>query len=78
MNNKHLLFIQKYKVEENKERILLLKLQKAYENGQILEEEMSDKIIFLLEKLYQKQIDILQNKYINYKKKIISIKKSKR
>ena len=78
MNNKHLLFIQKYKVEENKERILLLKLQKAYENGQILEEEMSDKIIFMLEKLYQKQIDILQNKYINYKKKITSIKKSKR
>ena len=78
MNNKHILFVQKYKVEENKEKILLLKLQKAYENGQILEEEMSDKIIFMLEKLYQEQINILQNKYNNCKKKIISIRRGKR
>lgn len=78
MNNKHILFVQKYKVEENKEKILLLKLQKAYENGEILEEEMSDKIIFMLEKLYQEQINILQNKYNNCKKKIISIRRGKR
>ena len=77
MNNEHLLFIQKYEVKENKERILLLKLQKAYEKGQILEEEMSDKIIFKLEQLYQEQINNLRNNYTKYKKKILLMRTSK-
>lgn len=48
--------------EENKKRRELLELQQKYENGDIIEEELSEEQIKELEKLYDEQIQKLDEK----------------
>ncbi len=48
--------------KDNKKRRELLELQKKYENGEILEEDLSDEQKQELEKLYDEQIQQLEDK----------------
>lgn len=62
-------------VEENNEEKELLKLQEEFEQGLVKEEDLSQEQVAKLEKLYNKQIEELNQSFLDYKNKIISIKK---
>lgn len=75
MNNTNRSFADGLKIKENKEEQELLELQKKFENGLITEEELTEEQINKLEQLYNEQIKKLNEKFLNYKNKIVSIKK---
>ena len=58
--------------KENQE---LLKLQEEFEQGLIKERDLSKEQISSLEKLYNKQIEELNQSLLEYKNKIIAIRK---
>ena len=68
-------FVKEIKVQQDNEKINLLKLQKDYEAGLIKEENMTDEQISKVEELYKEQITKLRNDYDGYKQKIINIRK---
>ena len=68
-------FTSSIKIEENNEEKELLKLQEKFEQGIIQEEDLSHEQVDKLEQLYNKQIEELNEKFLDYKDKIISIKK---
>lgn len=68
-------FTSSIKIEENNEEKELLKLQEKFEQGIIQEEDLSQEQVDKLEQLYNKQIEELNEKFLDYKDKIISIKK---
>ena len=68
-------FTSSIKIEENNEEKELLKLQEKFEQGIIQEEDLSQEQVDKLEQLYNKQIEELNEKFLDNKDKIISIKK---
>ena len=56
--------------------MLLLKLQKQYESGEILENNLTPKQVEDLCALYETQIDDLKKKISNIQKQIIQYKNS--
>lgn len=68
-------FKQSIKVEEDKERLRLLKLQDDFSKGYILEEEISEEDVEKLHQLYDEQIEELNKSTENYKRKIMEIRK---
>ena len=68
-------FASSLRIEENNEEKDLLKLQEKFEQGIIQEEDLSHEQVDKLEQLYNKQIEELNEKFLDYKDKIISIKK---
>lgn len=75
MNIKNNDFSQSLRVEENLEEKELLKLQEKFENGLVTEEELTEEQVDKLEQLYNKQIEKLNQDFLNYKNKIVAIKK---
>lgn len=75
MNIKDNGFAKSLRVEENLEEKELLKLQEKFENGLITEEELTEEQVDGLEQLYNKQIDKLNQNLLNYKNRIMEIKK---
>ncbi len=67
-------FKQTIKIEEDKEKIRLLKLQEDFANGKILEEDINDEDTEKLFELYDEQIKKINNEIEIYKQKILSIK----
>ena len=57
-----------------KEETELLELQKKYEKGIILEEQLTEQEKENLEKLYEKQISLLEKRYLVYQEKLILYK----
>lgn len=68
-------FAEEIKVKEDTEKTSLLKMQKDYEDGKLLEENMSAEQVSKLEKLYTEQITKLRQDYTSYKQKIVSMRK---
>lgn len=68
-------FASPIRIEENNEEKELLQLQEKFEQGLIQEEDLSQEQVDKLEQLYNKQIEELNEKFLDYKDKIISIKK---
>ena len=58
-NEKNDSFIKSTQIKENKEELRLLQLKQQYEQGEIDEEDISDKDIDNLCKLYKKETDEL-------------------
>ncbi len=75
MNIKDNGFAKSLRVEENLEEKEFLKLQEKFENGLITEEELTEEQVDGLEQLYNKQIDKLNQNLLNYKNRIMEIKK---
>lgn len=68
-------FVEEIKVQQDNEKLNLLKLQRDYEAGLIKEEDMTDEQVSKVEELYKEQITKLRNDYDGYKQKIINIRK---
>ena len=75
MNIKNNDFSHSLRVEENLEEKELLKLQEKFESGLVTEEELTEEQVDKLEQLYNEQIDKLNKDFLNYKNRILSIKK---
>ena len=69
MNDKNQ-FYDRIKVEQSKEELKILKLQKEYKNGNICEEDMTEEEYQKLVDLYKKQNKELKKK-IQEKKRIL-------
>lgn len=68
-------FLDEIRVKQDEKRLLTLKLQKAYEAGLLKEEDMTPEQVSNVENLYKEQITKLKNDYVEYKQKIIKIRK---
>ena len=66
-------FSQSLRVEENIEEKQLLKLQEKFESG-LVTEELTEEQVDMLEQLYNKQIEKLNQDFLNYKNKKVAIK----
>lgn len=75
LNIKNNDFSQSLRIEENTEEKELLKLQEQFEKGLVTEEELTEEQVDKLEQLYNEQIEKLNEEFLNYKNKILSIKK---
>ena len=67
-------FKQTIKIDEDKEKIRLLKLQEDFANGKILEEDINDEDTEKLFELYDEQIKKINNETEIYKQKTLAIK----
>ena len=74
-NDKDDNFIQNIQIKENKEELRLLQLKQQYENGEIDEEDISDKDIDKLCKLYKKETDELNDDTERRKNHIVQMLK---
>lgn len=67
--------IEKIKVDINKEDIRIYKLQKLFKAGKITEDDLAEKDVNKLKKLYNNEILRLKKSIEEYKNKILNIKK---
>lgn len=73
-NNINMSFREEIKFKEDTGKKELLKLQEKFEDGLIKEKELSESEIKELEKLYNTQIQKLNDDFEEYKNKIIKIR----
>ena len=62
-------FFERIRVEQDNEKLNLLKLQRDYEENRISEKNMTEEQIEKLKQLYKEQIKDLKDKFKMYKKK---------
>jgi len=65
-------------VEQDKNKMRLLNLQKKFSNGEIKEADISEEDAYLLRELYEEQIAELKENIEKYKKQIFAIWKRKK
>lgn len=64
---------QNIKIEENPEKVRLLKLQEEFSKGNIQEEDILKEDIDKLNKLYDEQMKEIENSIEEYKKETVEI-----
>ncbi len=67
-------FIEDIKIPEKKVNSILLKMQRDFENGIIIEEDLCESEIKELSNLYMQQIEEKKQSIENYKNRIMKIK----
>ena len=67
-------FLNSIRINQDSEKLILLKLQRDYEENKITEDDMTREQIRKLKELYNEQILKLQNDYKRYRKKALKLR----